>query len=348
VTNTLSKEGQFVHGSSLSRRSTRLDNQEEPLAVTRRILAALAVLLLSVSLAACGDDDDGGVVADDADDTTDTSAAGAFPVEIDTSAGPVTIEERPTRIVSLSPSATETLFAIGAADQVIAVDKNSNFPAEVPKGDLDAYEPNVEAVIDKKPDLVVLSNDANDLIASLEAVKIPVLLEDAPTDLDGVLDQVDDLGKATGHVEEAEELATTMREDIEEIVADTEAEGVSYYYELDSSYYSQTSATFLGKLIGDLGLVNIADGAGDGSDYPQLSAEHIIREDPDLILLADTKCCQQSAETVAARPGWAELEAVKAKAVVELDDDIASRWGPRIVDLLRQVADAAEKVKSAA
>ena len=345
MTNTLSKEGQFVHGSSLSRRSTRLDNQEEPHAVTRRILAALAVLLLSASLAACGDDDDGGVVADD---TTETSAAAEFPVEIDTSAGPVTIEERPTRIVSLSPSATETLFAIGAADQVVAVDKNSNFPDEVPKGDLDAYEPNVEAVIDKEPDLVVLSNDANDLIASLEAVEIPVLLEDAPTDLDGVLDQVDDLGRATGHVEEAEELAATMREDIEEIVADTEAEGVSYYYELDSSYYSQTSATFLGKLIGDLGLVNIADGAGDGSDYPQLSAEHIIREDPDLILLADTKCCQQSAETVAARPGWAELQAVEEKSVVELDDDVASRWGPRIVDLVRQVADAAEKVKSAA
>jgi iron complex transport system substrate-binding protein len=348
VTNTLSKEGQFVHGSSLSRRSTRLDNQEEPHAVTRRILAALAVLLLSVSLAACGDDDDGGVVADDAEETTDTSAEGAFPVEIDTSAGPVTIEDRPTRIVSLSPSATETLFAIGAGDQVIAVDENSNFPAEVPKGDLDAYEPNVEAVIEKEPDLVVLSNDANDLIASLEAVEIPVLLEDAPADLDGVLDQVDDLGRATGHLEEAEELATTIREDIEEIVADTEAEGVSYYYELDSSFYSQTSATFLGKLIGDLGLVNIADGAGDGSDYPQLSAEHIIREDPDLILLADTKCCQQSAETVAARPGWAELQAVKAKGVVELDDDIASRWGPRIVDLVRRVADAAEKVKSAA
>ena len=312
--------------------------------MSRRILAALAVLFLSVSLAACGDDDDPAASSEPSGDTT----ASGFPVDVETSAGSVTIGERPDRIVSLSPSATETLFAIGAGDQVVAVDKNSNFPDAAPDGDLDAYEPNVEAVIAKKPDLVVLSNDANDLIASLEAVEIPVLLEDAPTDLDGVLDQVTDLGMATGHRTEAEELAAGIRDDIESIVADTEAEGVSYYYELDQTYYSQTSKTFLGTLIADLGLENIADAAGDTSDYPQLSAEHIIREDPDLILLADTKCCQQSAQTVAARPGWAELTAVRNDGVVELDDDIASRWGPPIGDLVRQVAAAAEKVKTAA
>lgn len=311
--------------------------------MSRRTLAYLAVLVLSMSLAACGDDDNATVA-----EAPDDAASSVFPVDVDTSAGSVTIADRPTRIVSMSPSATETLFAIGAGDQVIAVDKNSNFPQEAPEGVLDAYEPNVEAVIAQEPDLVVLSNDANDLVSSLEAVDITVLLEEAPEDLDGVVDQVEDLGLATGHRAEAEELAATMREDLERITAGTDAEGLTYYYELDQRYFSQTSRTFLGTLIGELGLENIADDAGDGSDYPQLSAEHIIREDPDLILLADTKCCQQSAETVAARPGWAQLTAVSNGAVVELDDDIASRWGPRIVDLVRQVAEAAEKVKTAA
>lgn len=316
--------------------------------MSRRALAALLGLLLSLTLVACGDDDPSTVAADDA---TTTTAAGEFswaPVTIETSAGSVTIEEQPEAIVSLSPTHTETLFAIGAGDRVVAVDKNSNFPDEAPEGDLDAYEPNVEAIAAKEPDLVVVSNDTNDLVKQLQALEIPVLLEEAPTDIAGVYDQIEDLGTATGHTEEAEDLIATMRADLEEITADADAEGVSYYYELDNTYYSQTSKTFLGTLLGELGLENIADSAGGTSDYPQLSAEYIIEQDPDLILLADTKCCGQSADTVAARPGWGDLHAVQGDGVVELDDDIASRWGPRLVDLLRQVAEAAEKVAPAA
>jgi iron complex transport system substrate-binding protein len=344
VTNPLSQEGQFVHGRPLSRRSPRLDNQEEPLAVTRRTLATLVALLATVSLlAACGSDDKTTAAAD----STSTTGAAAFPVDVTASNGQITIADRPTRIVSLSPSSTETLFAIGAGDQVLAVDKNSNFPKDVPKGDLDAYEPNVEAIIAKKPDLVILSNDANDLVKSLVAVKVPVLLEDAPADLDGVLDQFADLGQATGHSAEAKRLSAQVRSDLEKLASESDAKGVTYYWELDQTFYSQTSKTFIGGLVGTLGLENIADGAGGASDYPQLSAEHIIKSDPGLIVLADTKCCQQTAATVAARPGWSGLKAIKGGTVVEMDDDIASRWGPRIVDLVRQVAKAAGRAKTA-
>ena len=118
---------------------------------------------------------------------------------------------------------------------------------------------------------------------------------------------------------------------------------MTYYYELDDTYYSVTSDTFIGAVLGELGMKNIADAAkGASSGYPQLSAEYIVQANPDLILLADTKCCGQDAEKVAKRPGWQDLTAVQDGGVVELDDDVASRWGPRIADLLQQVGDAVQ------
>jgi iron complex transport system substrate-binding protein len=302
--------------------------------------AALTGLALVFVIASCGDDDSD--VKASADKTSAESSS--FPVTV----RGITLAERPEAIVSLSPSATETLFAIGAGDQVIAVDKNSNYPPAAPKGDLDAYKPNVEAIAGKQPDLVVVSDQLTDVVNGLTALKIPVLVEMAPTDLRGVYTEIEELGKATGHLDEAKKLAAKMGDQIDEIVDSTDVEGLSYYYELDNQYYSQTSKTFLGTVIGQLGLVNIADDASGASDYPQLSAEHIIKKNPDLILLADIKCCQQSLATVKARPGWAGLKALTHDGVVELDDDIASRWGPRLVDLLRQIADAAGKVKAAA
>jgi cobalamin transport system substrate-binding protein len=122
---------------------------------------------------------------------------------------------------------------------------------------------------------------------------------------------------------------------------------LSYYHELDKNLYSATSKTFIGQLYAQLGMENIADAADkDGSGYPQLSAEYVVKADPDLIFLADTKCCGQSAKTVAARDGWEQLTAVKSGGVVELDDDIASRWGPRVVDFLKTVAAKVESLEA--
>lgn len=311
----------------------------------RRSLAALCGVLLVLALASCGSD--GSSPAASGDSTTTTPKAG-FPVTLTTPTGTVTVAHRPTAIVSLSPTATETLFAIGAGTQVIAVDTNSNYPADAPKGDLDAYKPNVEAIAGKQPDLVVLANDSNDLVKGLTALDIPVLVQAAPADLSGVYDEVEQLGQATGHVAAAEKVAADMKTGIESALQGADVKGLTYYYELDNTYYSQTSKTFLGSVIGRLGLVNIADDAGGASDYPQLSAEHIIKSNPDLILLADSKCCQQTAETVKARPGWAQLKAVTHGGVVNLDDDVSSRWGPRLVDLVRHVVAAARKAKAAA
>jgi iron complex transport system substrate-binding protein len=266
--------------------------------------------------------------------------AAGFPVTLDTPSGKVEIAQRPTRIVSLSPTATEMLFAINAGDQVVAVDDQSNYPPDAPTTKLSGYQPNVEAIAGYRPDLVVFATDAADLAAGLRRLAIPAVALPAATRLDDSYAQIQQLGKATGHTAEAGSLVTTMRTEIQQIVATGKLERpLTYYHELDKSLFSATSKTFIGQLYAQLGLENIADKADkEGSGYPQLSAEYVVKADPDLIFLADTKCCAQSPRTVAARAGWEQVRAVKDDAVVALDDDVASRWGPRAVDFLRVVA----------
>lgn len=290
------------------------------------------VLLVALAAASC-------TTTSSAESPPDGS--GEFPITIQAPNGPVTIDERPTRIVSLSPTATEVLFAIEAGDQVIAVDDQSNFPEDAPVSDLSGLDPNIEAIADLEADLVVMMFDVGgETVAALEAIGIPGLVHGAAVDLDDAYAQIEQLGAATGNVAAAAVLVASMQGDIDRIVADTDATGATYYHELDPLLYSASSATFAGALYGMLGLSNIADAADDGSGYPLLSAEYIVAEDPDLVFLADTKCCGESADTVAARPGWDTMGAVREGAIVELDDDIASRWGPRVVEFLEAIAVA--------
>jgi cobalamin transport system substrate-binding protein len=310
-------------------------------------LSIVVAFVLAPSFAACGsygvsDDTPAGNVA------SPSSEPSSFPVAVEGSSGQVTIVERPERIVSLSPTATEDLFAIGAGAQVIAVDDQSNFPPEAPATELSGFEPNVEAIAGFEPDLVVFATDPGDLGSSLEGLGITALQLDAAPTLEVAYEQIEQLGLASGHADEARALVDGMRSEIEGLVnAADPASGTSFYYELDDTFYSVTSKTFIGQLFELLGLENIADEVGVGSGgYPQLSAEYILASDPDLIFLADTKCCGQSLETVSQRPGWQELSAVTRGDVVPLDDDVASRWGPRIVDLLRQISEAADSAEA--
>lgn len=324
-----------------------------PLSSSTTLRAALVALALAVPLAACGDDGETAGTApelaaeqSERDGTgAETSEAGGSEAD-ETEADGSERDGGPERIVSMTASGTETLFAIGAGDDVVAVDSYSTFPADAPVTDLSAFEPNVEAIATYDPDLVLLSDDDGSTSAALEELGVEVLLLEAPTDLEGAYDQMRQIGEATGQEEEAAELVEAVEADLAEIVEGVggSAEGLTYYYELDPTYYSVTSATFIGQLLGLLGLESIADDAqAEADDYPQLSAEFVVAEDPDLVLLADTKCCDQDAAAVAARAGWQTMSAVEGKGVVELDDDIASRWGPRIVDLLAAVAEAAER-----
>ncbi|MFC4856175.1 ABC transporter substrate-binding protein [Actinophytocola glycyrrhizae] len=271
----------------------------------------------------------------------------AFPVTVSAPGGePVTIERRPARIVSLSASNTETLFAVGAGEQVVAVDDQSDYPADAPRTDLSGLTPNIEAISEYDPDLVVISDDAENLVQSLQAIDVPVLAVPAAQTLEDVYVGMEAIGKATGHADEAADLVERTRSELDKIVADTPkpATALTYYHELDTTLYSATSKTFIGQVYDLFGLTNIADAADvDAGGYPQLSNEAILQADPDLIFLADVQCCGQNAGTVAARPGWNTLKAVRNGNVVELDDDLASRWGPRVVDMARSVADAVTK-----
>jgi len=302
------------------------------------VLVGASLLAFAVALAGCGGSDTGKPVAA----TTAADEPAAFPVTVDGDNGPVEIPAEPTRIVSLSSTATESLFAIGAGDQVLAVDDQSNHPPEAPVTEHSGFQPNLEAIAGYEPDLVVAAYDPGGLVEGLERLGIPVLLQDAAPDLDAAYAQIETLGRATGHREDAESVTARMEEEIEELIASAEgAEGLSVYHELGLDFYSATSNTFIGKIYERLGLENIADDAEKaGTEYPQLSVEHIVASNPDLIVLADTKCCGQTAETVAKRPGWQRIDAVRNGNVVEADDDITSRWGPRTVDFVALVVDA--------
>ncbi|GGM74438.1 ABC transporter substrate-binding protein [Dactylosporangium sucinum] len=308
--------------------------------MSRRTPVTVGATLVAIALAL-------GACADGADDTPQPGSTGAaaYPVTV----GNVTLEQRPAKIVSLSPSTTEMLFAIGAGAQVTAVDDNSDYPAEAPRSQLSGFQPNAEAIAAKNPDLVVLTTDANKVVDQLAKFKIPVYLAPAAVTLDDTYRQIDELGRLTGHGAEATDLVGRMRHDVDKLIKDLppRSSRPTYYYELDPTLYTVTGTTFVGSLFTMAGLQNVADAADPGGakgGYPQLSVEVLVQADPDLVFLADTKCCKQSAETVAARPGWSGITAVQTGRIVALDDDVASRWGPRVVDLLRAIVEAVAKV----
>jgi len=307
---------------------------------TRRALAGAAASVAVLSLAACASS--GTAAPSSAPATPTSSAAAQFPVTVHAANGNITIARRPTAIVSLSATATEMLFAIGAGPQVKAVDRDSDYPPNVPRSTLNSLELNVEAVAAYQPDLVVAAGLSKAQSQQLARLSVHVLDEPAATDVSQSYQQLTQLGAATGHPDGAAAVVARMKQQIAAIARSMPKRSATYYYELDQTYYSVTSATFIGRALRLLGLASIADsakGAAASGGYPQLSAEFILNADPGYVFLADTRCCKQSLATLARRPGWSTLSAVRNGRVVALDDDIASRWGPRLVDLLRTVAD---------
>jgi iron complex transport system substrate-binding protein len=254
----------------------------------------------------------------------------------------------PHRIISLSPTATEDLFAIGAGKQVVAVDNQSNYPRRAPRTSLSGYTPNVEAIAGYHPDLVIIFYNPSGFASQLRKLGIKVLNQPAASNLKQAYGEILQLGRLTGHVTGAEAVVHSMRTHLAAIVRSVPKtrRHLRVYHELDPTYYSATSSTFIGSIYRLFGFRDIADaasGAAAAGGYPQLSGEYIIAKNPQIVVLADTRCCQQSYATVSSRPGWSTIAAVEHHRVVSANDDVASRWGPRIVQFARTVARIAKQ-----
>jgi iron complex transport system substrate-binding protein len=282
--------------------------------------------------------------------SADAKAPKPFPVKIKTALGVVTIKSAPKAIISLSPTATEILFAIGAGKQVLAVDDQSNYPKSAPISKLSGFTPNLEAIAGMHPDLVVDGYDNIGgvvLSTGLAKFNVQTIEQPAADPLSDTYTQIVALGAATGHAKEASKLVISMKKRISAAIEKVGAMGYkfTFFHELDSTLYSATSTTFIGGVYSAFGLWNIADAANaaDKSGYPQLSSEYVVASNPDVIFLADADY-GQSLKTLKDRPGFSNLKAVKNHNIIPVSADITSRWGPRIADFYELIAKVIGKL----
>jgi iron complex transport system substrate-binding protein len=229
------------------------------------------------------------------------------------------------------------------------VDETSNYPAYAPKTSLSAMTPNIEAIAKYNPTLVIAQEDAGGLVAGMKKLGVPVLIEPTATSLADAYAQIDQIGQKTGHAAQAATVVNTMRTQIAAAVkkAGSTHSDLSYFWEVSASpYYSATSKTLFGQIVGLFGMKNIADAADKAADggYPQVSPEYIVAKKPQVIFLTDNGKADgiQSPAVVAKRPGWSAIPAVKNKEIIPLNDDIASRWGPRLPQLVTEIEQAVE------
>lgn len=288
------------------------------------LLAGLALLL-----AACGS-------SPAATSPPTKAVSAAFPLKVRSGDGTVSIPSRPTRILCLTPSGTQMLYAIGAGKQVVGVDKYSTYPANAPRTKFTGYETSAEDYLGLKPDLVILSFSTGTLVSQLQKLGIPTLLIPPAASVGGTRAELVELGRATGHLPAAEAVGSQLSRYLRAQVkrAGGRGRGKSFYIELDQTYYTATSRTFAGQLFSQFGMRDIADAASRASSgYPQLSSEYVLKANPDYVFLADTVCCHQSAASFAARPGFSGLKAVRDHHVIGVNDSVASEWGPHSLEV---------------
>ena len=266
-----------------------------------------------------------------------SAAATAYPLTLTDDLGrKVTLRAEPKRIVSVLPSSTETLCAIGACDRLVGVDEYSDFPAQVktlPKvGGL--YTPNIEAMVALKPDLVVVSKYGK-LVEPLTAAGIPVVAVN-PETYDEVFSKTLVLGRIVNRESQAKNLVVQMRRDIAriEILTRNAIRKPSAYYEIDPTPYTAGPNSFIGVLLGKAGATNIIP--ANLGDFPKISPELVVQRNPQLILGLDSA-------TARARPGWANIAAVKSGRVIpvppgSLLDTLLNRPGPRLPQALAALA----------
>ncbi|KAF0110919.1 MAG: iron complex transport system substrate-binding protein [Chloroflexi bacterium] len=257
----------------------------------------------------------------------------------------ITLDQPAQRIVSLAPSASEILFAVGAGSQVVGRDSFSNYPEMVKEiqdvgGSMGNYS--YEMIASLTPDLVVAAEiNTPEQVKALEDLGLTVYYIANPSGMDGLYPILDTLGALTGHSAEATVLVDSLKARVEAVagtIAKTESRPV-VFYELDGSEpakpWTPGPGTFLDQLIQMAGGINL--GSSLTSAWAQISVEELLVQDPDLILLGDS-IYGMTPDQVAARPGWENLKAIKQNQIFGFNDDLVSRPGPRLVDGLEALA----------
>jgi iron complex transport system substrate-binding protein len=309
-----------------------------------KLLAGLLAAFLLIALAGCSDDDSDGGETTPTDDASTAAAPDktqppAFPLTMTDDVGvKVTLEEPPGAIVALAPSFVEVIFDLGAGDSIVAADTNADYPIEaeaIPK--ISGFSPSLEGIASYNPDLVLIFYDPGDLQTSLIDLGIPTMYLATPTTIDGVYAQIETLGQIVDRPVEAQAIVSRMQTDISAIVGSVDtSSGPSYYFEIDNTYYSVGPGSFPDEVFAMLGATNIAESASEA--YPQLSTEAIVAAEPEVIILADVDF-GESAETVAARPGWDAIPAVQNDRVYGVPAALLQRPTARLVDDVQQVAE---------
>jgi iron complex transport system substrate-binding protein len=257
----------------------------------------------------------------------------------------VTLDGPPQRIVSLAPSNTEILFAIGAGQQVVGRDEFTNYPEEslaLPSVGGSWGDYNTEAIVELNPDLVLAAEiNPSELVESLEKLGLTVFLLPNPTDIDGIYQIMETAAQLSGHEAETDILVESLKQRVEAVTNQTAqlTDRPSVFYELDSTEpnapYTAGAGTFVELLIEMAGGANI--GSAMDSPWAQISLEQLVVLDPDIILLGDS-AYGVTPESVTARAGWESISAVVNDRVYPFNDDLASRPGPRMVDGLEAMA----------
>jgi iron complex transport system substrate-binding protein len=287
-----------------------------------RFVTLLAVLLLT--LATCG----GAVSVTPSPSIT----ASPFPATLsDFQSRLVTVPARPERLVSIGPSITAFLFALGAGPRVVGVDDFSDEPAEAATREhVGGIKVNFEKVVALKPDLVFSVKFSDGTIEKLQAASLNVLVVD-PQSVSDVAKTATLLGKAVGA--DGEALARSIQRRVDAVRTKTAnvTTRPRVYHEIDASDPAKIFTVGPGSYINDL--IDIAGGANiaarAASAYPQLSAEEILRTDPEIIVLAADAYSAKAAD-VAARQGWSIIAAVKSNRILTIDPNLINRPGPRV------------------
>lgn len=256
-----------------------------------------------------------------------------------------TVEIRgvPERIISLAPSNTEVLFALGLGDKVVGVTDLCDYPEEAQEIEKVGFvEINLEKIVDLEPDLVLYIGGTAQLekTQTMEDLGLTVLVL-APSDIEGIFADIELVGRTTGTEDEAADLVSELRARMDEVlsrVAQAKRQPL-VFYELDATDparpWTAGPGSFIDALITMAGGVNL--GASAEMEWAQFSTEEVIAQDPEIIILGDANY-GVTAESVEERPGWGVITAVKAGAIYPIDDTLVSRPGPRIVDGLEELA----------